>query len=156
MKTMSKITVITLALTLAFTACSSPTDAAPTDNKAPANVGTLGGIAGNGKVTLTWLDPVDTDIDSIEITVAPSIAGSPFSVAKGVKTRVIEGLANGTLYTFTVKAVDTSGNKSSGVSTALRPDVADLNDKLPPGNVSALAAAPGDARITLTWTDPVD
>jgi uncharacterized repeat protein (TIGR02543 family) len=136
-----KAALAAFALTLfalGFAACSSPMDSVA-GNKVLANVGTLKGIAGNGKVTLTWLDPVDTNLASIEITVAPAIPGSPFSVAKGVTTRDIEGLANNTLYTFTVKAVDTSGNKSTGVSVTATPGTPNSPDK--PGASDPNAAA---------------
>jgi predicted phage tail protein len=128
------------------------------DNSAPANVGALEGIAGNALVTLAWLDPVDTDLDRVEITVAPAIpnGNATISAPRNVGTWIVEGLANGTLYTFTVKAVDTSGNKSAGVSCQARPSVGDSSDILPPANVSGHAAIPGDARITLIWTDPID
>jgi hypothetical protein len=45
----------------------------------------------------------------------------PISVAKGTQTKTITGLTNGTTYTFTVKAVDTVGNESGGVSESATP-----------------------------------
>ena len=83
---------------------------------ATADVTNLGGIPGNGQVSLAWTDPVDTDLDHIEITVTPSVAGSPFTAAKGTGSKTVTGLANGTAYTFTVKAVYTGGNMSAGAS----------------------------------------
>jgi chitodextrinase len=44
-----------------------------------------------------------------------------------VKTKTIENLTNGTPYTYTVKAVDTAGNKSAGASVTATP-VAPVND----------------------------
>jgi hypothetical protein len=84
----------------------------------PGEVTGLNGTFGNAQVTLAWIDPVDIDLDHIEITVtSPPGSNSPFTVAKGLETGIITGLSNGTAYTFTVKAVDKSGNKSEGTST---------------------------------------
>jgi uncharacterized repeat protein (TIGR02543 family) len=89
----------------------------------PANVTSLSGTPGNGQVTLTWIDPADADLDRVEITFVPVVGGisQPISVNKGTLTKTITGLTNGTAYTFTVKAVDTAGNKSGGVSSAVMP-----------------------------------
>jgi hypothetical protein len=59
------------------------------------------------------------DLASIEIAFTPEAADvtQPISVGKGAGSKTITGLANDTPYTFTVKAVDTSGNKNAGTST---------------------------------------
>ena len=73
----------------------------------------------------------------------------------GQKTNtIITGLTNGTEYTFTVQAVDTSGNATviSG-----RPSSATATPALVPAAPTGLTATQGDDReATLTWTDPHD
>ncbi|MDR1251699.1 MAG: hypothetical protein LBK62_05985, partial [Treponema sp.] len=61
------------------------------------------------------------------------------------------GLAGGVTYTFTVKAVDHSGNRSEGVSVS-----GTTYDTTPAGPVTGLEGIPGDGNVVLTWTDPGD
>ncbi|MBQ5646319.1 MAG: hypothetical protein IIV07_04555, partial [Treponema sp.] len=44
-------------------------------------------------------------------------------VAPGAKGCYISNLTNGTEYAFTVKSVDTSGNKSAGVTKTITPSI---------------------------------
>ncbi|GHU94729.1 hypothetical protein FACS189479_07780 [Spirochaetia bacterium] len=103
------------AAALVFTACP-PADGSNQDTTAPAEVTGLNAVPANRQVTLTWTAPVDSDFNKVEITFTPAADGvtQPISVPKGTNTKVITGLANGTAYTFRVKTVDDSGNKSAG------------------------------------------
>jgi formylglycine-generating enzyme required for sulfatase activity len=94
------------------------------DTTAPANVTGLSGEhgPGDGEVTITWTDPTDVDLDHIEITWDHG-GTSPVSVTKGTGTKTITGLTAGTAYTFTVKALDTAGNKSGGATASASPFV---------------------------------
>ena len=95
------------------------------DTTAPAEVGNLQAEALAGAIRLTWSDPTDADLWGIEITsqqkiVTRSIAPIPENailVAKGEQSRKISNLTVGQSYTFTVKTIDNSGNKSAGTST---------------------------------------
>jgi hypothetical protein len=82
----------------------------------PAEVTNLQATPANSSVTLTWVDPTDADYDHAEITFTPTVTGitQPVTVSKGTRTKVISGLINSVVYTFTVKTVDNSGNKSIG------------------------------------------
>jgi chitodextrinase len=146
-----------LALSLVFTACPNLANT-PEDTTPPAKVTGLDAAPGNGQATLTWTDPTDTDFHHVEITFTPEVTGvtQPITVAKGIRSRTITGLANGTAYTFTVKAVDDSGNKSEGASITATPSEALVNDETPPAKVTNLAAEAGNGQATLTWTDPAD
>ena len=86
-----------------------------------SNVTGLTATPANGKVTLNWTDPGDADFDHVEVTSSP--VTSTYTVLNGTSTKEITGLTNGTAYTFTVKSVDTSGNKSSGESVTSTPVV---------------------------------
>jgi hypothetical protein len=115
-----------------------------TDTTPPVDVSSLNGTPGDGQVTLTWTNPADADLDHVEITWTPD-GISPVSVPKGTLTKTITGLTNGTAYTFTVKAVDTAGNKSGGVSSAA------LTPLAPTGNITVtFTGLPEDQDITLT------
>jgi chitodextrinase len=118
----------------------------PADTTHPAKVTGLNGTPGDGQVSLSWTDPADGDLASIEITWT---GGGNVSVAKGTQTKTITGLNNGTAYTFTVKAVDSSGNKSAGITSAA------ITPQVPPtGTVTIrFTGLPQEENITLTGAD---
>jgi uncharacterized repeat protein (TIGR02543 family) len=121
----------------------------PTDTTAPAEVTSLTTTAGNGTVALNWVDPGDTDFASVEISLNGVVSTS---VAKGIQTKVIPSLTNGTEYTFTVKTVDTNSNVSAGKTIKATPSAAP--DTTPPSNVTGLTATAGDGQVVLTWNEP--
>jgi hypothetical protein len=141
------------------TTAVTPAASGPSDTTPPADVTGLGGIPGDTQVTLNWTDPADDDLAFIEVTFTPAATGvtQPIVVAKGVETKIITGLANGTPYTFTVKAEDTSNNKTTGATTeAITPAAPGSSDTTPPANVTGLGGIPGDAQVSLNWTNPTD
>ena len=109
--------------------CTARIFAAKLDTIAPANVTSLTATNLGGAVALAWADPTDVDLFGIEISWTPhtsSRAIAPMEentilIAPGTQYAEITKLVNGTEYTFTVKAVDTNGNKSEGVSKAITP-----------------------------------
>jgi chitodextrinase len=144
-----------LALTLLFAACPNTTNS---DDEPFAAVTGLDATVGNGQITLTWTDPADDALASIEITFKSEAGNStqPIVVDKAIQTRTVLGLTNGIEYTFTVVAVDTSGNKSAGKTVKATPDEGAINDETPPAEVTVLTPAAGNGQVTLTWTDPAD
>jgi hypothetical protein len=114
----------------------------------PANVSGLAGTPGDGQVTINWIDPADGDLDHIEITWN---GGGSVTVAKsGAEDRansaIITGLTSETAYTFNVKAVDSAGNKSGGVTSA------SLTPLFAPTGIVRIefTGLPQDENITLT------
>jgi hypothetical protein len=93
------------------------------DTAAPGEAGALDGVPGIGLVTLSWTDPEDGDLDHLEITLTPVVAGitQPLVAAPGAGTKIVKGLANNTAYTFTVQTVDAAGNRSAGTSLTRTP-----------------------------------
>ena len=101
------------------------------DETAPANVTNLAAVAKDARVLLTWTDAADTDVYGYEVTysgtnainrvVFPALDSKSMMAPKGAGGCYVSGLTNGTEYTFTVKTVDTSGNKSAGVSATSTP-----------------------------------
>jgi hypothetical protein len=149
--------VLVLAAFAAAAACENPwiiaiagtgkegQAAVPGDTTPPGPVLHLAAAPAAGQVTLTWTDPEDADLHHIEIAWSPG--GVPVTVAPGTQTKTVTGLANGTLYTFTVRAADGAGNRSAGETAAAIP--VDTLDSV--AAVAAyLAAAPGG-----TAADPV-
>ncbi|MDY5763472.1 MAG: chitobiase/beta-hexosaminidase C-terminal domain-containing protein, partial [Treponema sp.] len=90
------------------------------DETAPKDVKNFAVVNKDAAALLTWKDPADSDLFGIEVTYGTSTSSSAISVMEkesifvspGTENAVITGLTNGTLYTFTVKAMDLSGNKS--------------------------------------------
>ena len=116
--------------------------AAPVDSSdmsPPAEVTGLKSVATAGRIGLSWNDPKDEDLFGIEITCKESSAMTR-SLAKmeeksvfaapGLQYIEVPNLANGTEYTFTVKTMDTSGNKSSGVTVKATPVAVDKKEPL--------------------------
>ena len=101
------------------------------DETAPANVTNLEAEAKNCCILLTWTDAADEDVYGYEVSyngtspinrvVLPVLDSTSMMVGKGSGGCYVSGLTNGTAYTFTVKTVDTSGNKSEGVSVTATP-----------------------------------
>jgi hypothetical protein len=115
------------------------------DKTPPAEVTNLKATQGDSKVTLTWTDPTVSDYQKVVIT----YLSETIEVAKGMQTKEITNLANGTLYNFVVKTIDTNGNNSSGSTINGTPV-----DLTPPAEVTNLKVTQGDSKVTLTWTDP--
>jgi hypothetical protein len=87
----------------------------------PGDVSGINAAASDNAITLTWTDPTDTDgdLDHIEISWSGQ-QGGPVSVDPDLEEYVVEDLEPGTEYTFTVKAVDEAGNRSSGIQTTVK------------------------------------
>jgi len=85
-----------------------------------SEITSLTASTGDGEATLSWTTPGDSGFASIVVSWTPVTGTGSTTVtgvtAGGTASTEITGLANGTSYTFTVKAVDTAGNESSGVS----------------------------------------
>ena len=130
------------------------------DTTPPAEVTELKTVTGDGKVSLSWKNPGDTDLYQVEITASPA-AGTLahpvyLSAEKGkAMSFTAEGLTNGTAYTFTVKTLDKALNSSTGVTTeAVKP--MDTSDKTPPAEVTDLKADVKGSAILLSWKNPAD
>jgi chitodextrinase len=141
---------------LLFAACEDATK--PSDLTPPAEVGNLNAAPGNRLAVLTWTDPADADFDHVEIAFIPEAAGvdQPITVAKGTQSRSITGLVNETEYTFTVKTVDATENKSAGVSATTTPEEPTVADTTPPAEAGSLNVVPGNGQAILTWINPAD
>ena len=141
MKKLSKVIVLALSAALALGFASCKADAGTeyvtkevdkkADETAPAPVTNLTATAKDSRVLLTWADAADSDIYGYEVSYSgskainrvalPALDSTSMIVPQGAGGTYISGLTNGTEYTFTVKTVDTSGNKSEGVTASATP-----------------------------------
>ena len=79
-------------------------------------------LVGDGYVILQWTDPGDADLNHIQITHDQSGGMDPVLVIAGAERAPITNLTNGTLYTFSIVAVDATGNRSATVTVTGTPD----------------------------------
>ena len=110
------------------------------DETAPAAVTNLAASAQDRRVLLTWTDAADSDVYGYEVSysgtapinrvVLPALNSTSMMVAQGAGGCYVSGLKNGTEYTFTVKTVDTSGNRSEGVTAKATPVSANANSPM--------------------------
>ena len=131
----------------------------PADTTPPAEVSNTNATAGNASVMLSWRNPSDNDFSSVEIEFTPSVENinQPILVSCQTEissTKLIEGLANGVEYTFILKTIDTTNNKSSGITIKSTPELPP--DLTPPAEVNNITASPGNKNIEITWTNPSD
>ena len=127
----------------------------------PAEVTELKAVAGNGKVSLSWKNPGDADLSQVEISAEPAEGTLKKPVYLAAKkgengSFMVEGLANGTGYTFTVRTIDKALNKSKGIKTEKAVAPIDTSDKTPPKEVESLTAEARDGIVLLGWTNPPD
>ena len=110
------------------------------DETAPANVTELTATPKDSRILLTWKDAADSDVYGYEVSysgtkpinrvVLPALDTTSMMVPPKAGGTYINGLTNGTEYTFTVKTVDTSGNKSEGVTVKGTPVAIDAGETL--------------------------
>ncbi|MDR3336846.1 MAG: fibronectin type III domain-containing protein [Treponema sp.] len=85
----------------------------------PGEVTYLNAAVQANRIRLSWINPTNEDFDHTEISY--SAGNGPIQVlppvAKTLQLKTIESLIYGSTYVFTVKAVDSGGNKSLGTVT---------------------------------------
>ncbi len=111
------------------------------DEVAPADVTNLTATAKDARVLLTWTDnSTDNDVFGYEVSYSgdsainrvaiSAMSENTMMIAQGAGGCYVSGLTNDTEYTFTIKTVDTSGNKSSGASTKATPKAVNASDAM--------------------------
>ena len=109
--------------------------------------------AGNAQATVVWTPPASNGGSAITAYTVAAVAdpaktctvntGSPLPT-----TCTVMGLANGTAYTFTVKAKNALGDSvASAASTAVTPATQ-------PGAPTAVTATAGDSQARVSWVAP--
>jgi hypothetical protein len=88
------------------------------DVTSPAEVSNLIALYNGTNLILTWIDPLDNDLSKIEITYEDVSC----EVNNGIQMGEINNLEFGKNYTFTVKTIDKTGNKSKGIQIQYKID----------------------------------
>ena len=113
------------------TAKTTVVDVDTSDKTAPTEVTYLAAINKDASVLLTWKDATDNDILGYEVSWDKSapinrssvMESNSMMVAPKAQGCYISNLTNGTTYSFTVKSVDTSGNRSKGQTISITPAI---------------------------------
>ena len=108
-------------------------------------------LPGNGKVTLTWNEPDYISIQGWEYELDKSEIWLPMIPSdSSTTTYTIDGLENGTEYTFRIRSYNSFGDGlESGEASAVPMPAA-------PGKPAGFQVTPGNRKVTLTWSDPDD
>ncbi len=130
MKKLSKIAmsfIFIASIIFSAVGCKSEVESTDTGDKtAPAEVSNLKAQQKGLAVLLTWTDSSDSDIFGYEVSYSgekpidravSKMEANTLFVSPGNEGILVSNLEDGKSYTFTVKSMDTSGNKSNGVTT---------------------------------------
>lgn len=128
MKKCSKLASLFAMLLIALVSVACKLEPTPVDTTAPSDITELVATAKDSRVLLTWTDALDNDIFGYEVsysgtgaskrTITRTITAlekNSMIVPQGRGRTYVSSLENGITYTFTVKTMDTSGNKSEGL-----------------------------------------
>jgi hypothetical protein len=112
------------------------------------------GTAGDHKVDLSWTAPANDGGATVTSYLVTPYAGTTalpsVTTPSAATTFSVPGLTNGTVYTFTVSALNSSGTgAASDASDAVTPVGA-------PGAPTDLVATAGRGSVSLTWSAPTD
>ncbi len=120
----------------------------------PGDITELSAIPAEGEVSLSWVNPSNTDFAKVEVSwSAPEDTGSviEFEGLPGASmSETITGLLDDITYNFTFKTIDSNENKQ--VEGKVIPIM--LNDTFPPGDITELFATPAEREISLSWKNP--
>lgn len=126
---------------------TSGVDADLAGDEPPSAPRDLVATPGDGEVALAWSAPADdggSPVTGYHITVEPG--GATTSVS-GATTAVVDGLDNGTAYTFSVTA-----ENDNGIGPAA--EVGPATPAALPGAPGSVEVVPGDGHLAVTWAAP--
>ena len=99
-----KLVSLALISFLVIAGCSKKNDSitGPSLSTLPSDITELQIVMADSSVTLSWVNPPDSEYNYLEITFTPVVAGisQPVIVSKGLSIKTISGLTNGAQYTF--------------------------------------------------------
>ena len=143
MKALRKIGILVMAVAITAIGIGCKNTAEEdkkADESAPAAVTNLTATPKDSRVLLTWTDATDGDVYGYEVSYSgsapinraalPALNVKSMMAPQGAGGCYVSGLTNGTEYTFTVRTMDTSGNKSGGVTAKATPVAVSANSPM--------------------------
>lgn len=132
------------------TSLPSPASATVTPAAVPAPPVGVIAARGDKSAVVTWTPAADNGSPVTAYTITASPGGATMSVAGTMSTAKVIGLANGTPYTFTVKAINALGSSpASPASAAVIPATV-------PGTPTEVNATRGPRSAVVSWRAPAD
>ena len=130
----------------------------PKDTTAPAEVANFTAVAGSASViNLSWKNPADDDLYQVEITASPAAGSLKYAIYLAAeKGKVVsysaDGLSADTEYTFTIKTIDKSFNKSAGAVKTARTQTASVPGAPMVITLTQSPATPTNRNVTVMLT----
>jgi fibronectin type 3 domain-containing protein len=144
----ARYTFTVTATNWAGTGAASTPSAVAIPTTVPGTPGTPTAVAGDGSAEVTWTAPATdggTAVTGYTVTSTPS--GKTCTTTGGLSCTV-GGLDNGTAYSFTVKAKNSTGPGPASTASAR------VTPATVPGTPGTPAAVAGRASATVTWSAP--
>jgi sugar lactone lactonase YvrE len=107
----------------------------------------VGAVPGNGQVVVSWSPPAEPGGTITSYRVFRNGVQVHQTANGSTTSHTVAGLTNGQASTFTVAAVNASGQGATSAGVVATPLAA-------PGAPSLTAAAPGNGQVALTWSAP--
>ena len=152
------VTTLTNGTSYTFTVVASnvngnSTVSSPSTSVTPSTIPgiptAVGAVKGDGRALITWTAPSSNGgsvITSYTVTSTPESKTCTWTT--GSFSCIVNGLTNGSSYTFTVVATNVNGSSSPSSATAA------VTPSTVPGNPTGVSAVKGDAQATVSWTAP--
>ncbi len=133
---------------------STALSATVTPSTLPSAPVTVTAVAGNGAATVSWLAPLSSGGAPITSYLVTAYAGATASYTcstNGGLYCVVNGLTNGTAYTFKVIATNVSGSGPASVASRAVTPVGVVGAPTVPLSVTGV---PGTSLVTVSWLTP--
>lgn len=157
---MKRQLLIAINLLFIFISCKNEIiEVEKIDSTSPQQIYNVSAIGSNNTILLSWTNPNDNDFYGTRITFSPNAKSvtQPIIIegeAEKTSQAFINGLENGTDYTFTLIALDKSQNRSEQVTLKATP--ISNADIIAPSEVSSLTSMSGNSTIIFSWANPSD